>query len=167
MPNWVEFVGVRPGRLAWAAAGALLCVLGALALGLWATLPNLHWYALLRRPSFRLPNLALGATWVVVHCTMLWALIRVLRAPDWMPDRAAAIQAFFRQLAIHAVWPVVVFGLHRPKLGLGVAAALLLQLVWAMRLFGRVDRWAGALALPALAWTIYVSLLNLSVAIRN
>ena len=147
--------------------GAAACVLAALILGLWATLPNLHWFAGLRRPSFRPPTLVFGLAWVAVHGVALWALSRVLRSPDWMPDRSAAIQAFFIQLGLNAVWPVAVFGLHRPRLGLVVVGALLVAIVVATRLFARVDRIAGRLLLPYLGWIAFVFLLNLSVAIRN
>ena len=142
-------------------------MLAALLLGLWATLPNLHWFAGLRRPSFRPPALVFGLGWVAFHGIALWALIRVLRSPDWMPDRSAAVQAFFIQLGLNAVWPVAVFGLHRLRLGLIIVGALLIAIVVATRLFTRVDRIAGRLLLPYLGWIAFVVLLNLSVAIRN
>ena len=149
------------------AAGAAACVLAALALGLWAALPNLHWFAGLRRPSFRPPTLVFGLAWAAFHGLALWALTRVLRSPDWMPDRTAAMEAYFVQLSLNALWPVAVFGLHRPRLGLLVAVALLVAILVATRLFARVDRIAGRLLLVYLLWIAFVVLLNLSVAIRN
>ena len=148
-------------------AGATACVIAALALALWATLPNLHWFAGLRRPSFRPPALVFGLAWATCHGLALWALTRVLRSPDWMPDRSAAIQAFFTQLGLNAIWPIAVFGLHRPRLGLVVLSVLLLAIFLTTRLFARVDRVAGRILLPYLGWIAFVYLLNLSVAIRN
>ena len=156
----------RSTRIRYAAA-ALGPVLLAAAVGTLATLPNLHWYAGLHRPSFRPPNWLFGPVWTVLYVVMAWAFYRILRSPDWMPDRRAATRAFLVQIGLNAAWPVAFFGLHSPRLGLVVIGALLVAVVDTARLFGRIDRTAGLSLLPYLLWGLFALALNLSVYVRN
>ena len=167
MPTTSQITSLlRSKRLHYALAAILPVVIVAL-VGTLATLPNLHWYGTLRRPSFRPPTWVFGPAWSVLYAMMAYAVFRVLKAEDWMPDRPAAISAYWLQLGLNAAWPIVFFALHGPRLALAVMLALLVAVIRATRLFGLVDRTAGLYLVPYLIWLVFAALLNLSVAIRN
>ncbi|HEX4765922.1 MAG TPA: TspO/MBR family protein [Lichenihabitans sp.] len=156
----------RRQAIAYAAA-ALAPVLCAMLLGTWAVLPNLGWYATLHRPSFRPPGWLDGPVWALLHLLMAWAFFRVLRRPDWMPDRPAAIRAFLVQIGLDVLWPFAFFAARSPKLGFAAILALLVAVVVCGRRFGQVERVAGWCLVPYGFWIGFAALLNLSIAIRN
>ncbi len=137
------------------------------ALGLMAAMPNLQWYADLHRPSIHLPVWLIGPVWELLYALVAGGFYRVLRRPDWMPDRPAAIRAFLVQLGLNAAWPLLFFGLRSPGGALVSILALLVAVASVLRLFRLVDRRAGLFVLPYLLWVAYVAVLNLSIYIRN
>ena len=149
------------------AAAALGLVGGAMLLATLAVAPNLAWYASLHRPSFRPPGWLFGPVWALLYLLMAWAFFRVLRRPDWMPDRPAAIRAFLAQIGLNVLWPFAFFAAHSPKLGFAVLLALLVAVIVCGRRFAQVERVAGWCVVPYGVWVGFAALLNLSIAIRN
>lgn len=92
-------------RLSSTAARAGLALapeLAAFALGSSATLPNLPWYASLRKPSFTPPDWLFGPAWTLLYLLMGLALFRVLRLPADRKGRRAALAGFGVQIALNA-----------------------------------------------------------------
>ena len=82
---------------------------------------------------------------------------------DATPCRAL----FVVQLALNAIWSPVFFGLEAPKLGLAVIVALLVSLAATLVAFWRIDRLAGLLLAPYLAWVCYATALNAAIVVLN
>jgi tryptophan-rich sensory protein len=74
---------------------------------------------------------------------------------------------FVVQLALNAMWSPVFFGLEAPKPGLVVIVALLVSLAATLAAFWRIDRVAGLLLLPYLAWIGYATALNAAIVALN
>ncbi len=141
-------------------------VLAAFLLGNVATFPNLAWYATLAKPSFNPPNWLFGPAWTVLYVLMAVAFYRVLvrpAGPGWRP----ALLAFLLQIALNGGWSWAFFAAHSPVAGLITIAALLAAILATLVLFYRLDRLAGALLLPYLAWVCYAAALNGSIAALN
>ena len=155
-----------PRRVVYAAV-ALVPVAAALVIGNLATIPNLGWYETLTKPSFNPPNWLFGPVWILLYLLMAWAFFRVLRAPDWVPDRRAAIRAFLVQIVLNAVWSVAFFAAHSPISGLVVIVALLIAIGVTTRLFSLVDRQAALCFVPYGLWVAFAAALNLSIYIKN
>ena len=68
---------------------------------------------------------------------------------------------------LNGMWSPVFFGLESPELGLAVIVVLVIVLVETVVVFWRLDRPAGILLLPYLAWVLYSALLNASIAMLN
>jgi tryptophan-rich sensory protein len=68
--------------------------------------------------------------------------------------------AFAVQLALNFAWSGIFFGLHQIGPALGEIILLDLAILYALLLFWRRDRLAGALMLPYLAWTLFATLLT-------
>jgi tryptophan-rich sensory protein len=155
------------GGQRWLALAGWLAVVAIVALiGSWATLTKIPtWYASLAKPSFTPPNAVFGPVWTVLYVMMAVAVWRVSRADGPMQSRAVVL--FVAQLGLNAVWSPVFFGLEAPRLGLAVILALCVSLAATLAVFWRVDRLAGLLLVPYLAWVCYASALNAAIVALN
>ncbi|MBX3736320.1 MAG: tryptophan-rich sensory protein [Candidatus Didemnitutus sp.] len=64
------------------------------------------------------------------------------------------------QLALNALWACLFFGLRNPGLAFAEVIALWIALVITGLKFAHLDRFAGALWVPYLAWVSFASVLN-------
>lgn len=144
-----------------------LAVVAAVALaGSTATLPNIPpWYAGLAKPSFTPPNAVFGPVWTVLYIMMAVAVWRVGLTSG--QSRRRAIGWFVLQLVLNALWSPVFFGLHAPLSGLVIILALLAALAATTVAFWRIDRVAGLLLAPYLAWVCYATALNAAIVTLN
>ena len=141
---------------------SVLPVVAAVLLGQAATYPNLApWYAGLAKPSFNPPNWIFGPVWITLYVLMAIAVWRVLGASA--PQKRAALNLFFVQLALNAAWSWLFFGLHNPLLGLCDIVPQWFLVVATMLVFWRIDRLAGLCLLPLSCWVAFASLLNFEI----
>jgi benzodiazapine receptor len=133
----------------------LLLVTVAAAFG--ATFQPGAWYEALRKPPGTPPNWVFGPVWTVLIAVAGW---RVWRA---QPGPSAAIVLWGAQLVLNAAWSWLFFGLERPDLALFDIVALLGLLVFTTAAFLHVDRTAGLLFVPYVAWVGYATYLNAGV----
>ena len=145
------------------AAVAATGVIGSL-----VTLPKVPtWYARLEKPFFTPPSYVFGPVWTALYLAMAVAAWRVWDAPAPETTRRAALILFALQLGLNAAWSPVFFGLERPGWALAVIVVLLAALLPTTRAFFRVDRLAGGLMLPYVAWVSYATALNAAVVVLN
>lgn len=146
----------------WLAVVAVVSLAGSC-----VTLPKIStWYAGLAKPAFTPPNAVFGPVWTVLYVMMAVAVWRVgLTAETFKRRRAMAL--FVVQLALNAAWSPVFFGLEAPVPGLVVIVALLIALAATLVAFWRIDRLAGMLLVPYLAWVSYAMALNAAIAVLN
>ena len=157
--------GAGYGR--WLTLAIWLAVVAAVALvGSSVTLPKIPtWYAGLVKPSFTPPNAVFGPAWTVLYVMMAVAVWRVGAASD--PARTRAVALFAVQLVLNAIWSPVFFGMEAPRFGLAIIGALLVSLAATAVAFWRIDRTAGALLAPYLAWLCYAIALNAAIVVLN
>jgi tryptophan-rich sensory protein len=91
---------------------------------------------------------------------MAYAIWRILSLPQDTPGRRVAIGLFFAQLFLNASWSFAFFGANSPLLGLLVIVPLLALIAATLVSFWSLDRIAGLLFVPYLAWVGYATLLN-------
>ncbi|HEU4665433.1 MAG TPA: TspO/MBR family protein [Dokdonella sp.] len=145
-------------RKRWAALAAW-CALSfaAGAIGAAASLHARDFYAQLVRPDWAPPPSVFGPVWSVLYLLMAIAAWRV--ATSNAAGSRTALVAFVVQLALNALWSWLFFGWH-----LGAASVLDIGLLWllvasTLVLFWRIDRVAGALLVPYLAWLSFAGAL--------
>ena len=120
------------------------------------------WYAGLAKPSFTPPNWIFGPVWTLLYTLMAVAAWRVWRvAPDGGGARVP--QLYWVQLVLNFLWSILFFAAHRVGLAVGEIALLWLAIAATMIAFFRVDRWAGALFVPYLAWVSFAAVLNVAI----
>lgn len=122
------------------------------------------WYPTLIKPSFNPPNWVFAPVW-----SMLYIMMGVAAALVW--DRMEsnretvkrALILFAIQLALNALWSYLFFGLHNPMLA-GIEIILLWLLIYETYIhFSKINKIAGYLMLPYLAWVSFAMVLNASI----
>ncbi|PRZ26492.1 TspO/MBR family protein [Flavobacterium granuli] len=122
------------------------------------------WYPTLVKPSFNPPNWVFAPVW-----SMLYIMMGVAAALVWdrmESDKEAvkrALLIFAIQLALNALWSYLFFGLHNPMLA-GIEIVLLWLLIYETYIhFSKINKIAGYLILPYLAWVSFAMVLNASI----
>lgn len=117
------------------------------------------WYQTLVKPTWNPPAWVFGPVWTLLYTLMAVAAWRVWLRPEH-PQTRAALGWYFTQLGLNALWSFLFFGLRRPDLALVEIELLLVCLVVVQLKFRRIDRVAGLLWLPYVAWVAFAAVLN-------
>jgi len=149
----------------------LICILGTLAVGSLSGLATASsietWYVALEKPSFNPPNWIFGPVWTVLYIMMGTAAAIVwtnIHDPA-VTDRPLLIYGL--QLGLNALWSLVFFGMRSPLGALVVIVLLIIAIVMCIKLFRTVDERAAWLLYPYLAWVVFATVLNASIAMLN
>ena len=130
------------------------------ALGGWATAESVGtWYVTLQKPPFNPPNWVFAPVWSALYLMIAIAGWRAWRRATGQ-QRNLAFTAYAVQLALNLSWSFVFFGARLIGPALAVIAALLVAILANAFLFWRIDRAAGALLMPYVAWVSFATLLN-------
>lgn len=130
-------------------------------LGSWFTRPALApWYAELAKPSWTPPNWVFAPAWTTLFAMMALA--------GWLVWRQAGIgsiplKLFAIQLVLNVAWSGLFFGLKSPGLAMVEIAFLWLAILATTISFWRIERVAGWLFIPYLAWVAYAATLNFAI----
>lgn len=150
----------RPRSLLWL-AGFLAAAFAVAALGSLATINNVDgWYADAAKPPFNPPNWLFGPVWTILYAAMAVAAWLVWR-------KGGDLRLWWIQLAINLAWTPVFFAAELLWPGLVVIVALDIAVAVTMVRFWRISRPAGALFVPYLAWVLFATALNASIAWLN
>lgn len=161
--------GVRSGPaglLLYVAAVVVVATLGGLATS--AGQGSGGWYAEADKPFFTPPGGVFGPVWTVLYGAMAvaaWRLAR--RREEGSATAAGALRLWWAQLALNFLWTPLFFAAE--LLWVAFVDIVLLVVVLGVLVVRswRIDRWAGALLTPYLAWVLFASALNAGVAALN
>jgi benzodiazapine receptor len=122
------------------------------------------WYAGLAKPPWTPPNWVFAPAW-----TTLFALMAIAA---WLVWRRAGLVStpmalFLLQLLLNVTWSGLFFGLQSPGAAMAEIVVLWGAILATTIGFWRVDRLAGWLFVPYLAWVAYAAALNFSIWRRN
>jgi translocator protein len=118
-----------------------------------------NWYETLRRPNFMPPDWVFGPVWFVLYLSMAFAAWLVWRDTGFVGG-AVPLGLFIVQLALNAIWPVIFFELHRPRVALAEMCLLWCMIAATAIAFRPVSRLAALLLAPYLAWVTFAMMLN-------
>ncbi|MFN3753139.1 TspO/MBR family protein [Flavobacterium sp.] len=119
------------------------------------------WYPTLVKPVFNPPNWIFAPVW-----TMLYIMMGVAGGMIWNrmetdeENVKKAFRFFMYQLGLNALWSYLFFGLHNPLLALIEIILLLLVIFETYTQFKIIDKVAGMLFIPYLAWVSFATVLN-------
>ncbi|MDZ7839251.1 MAG: TspO/MBR family protein [Gammaproteobacteria bacterium] len=150
-----------------ALAGFLLLCLAVSGVGGAITATSVDtWYPALNKPWFNPPDWIFAPVWTLLYIMMAVAGWRVWRTPA-SPGRRNALLLFLVQLTLNLSWSLLFFGYQQIGMALVEIVTLLAAIAANTLVFWRLDRLAGALFVPYVAWVTYAALLNLSLWILN
>lgn len=144
-------------------ASILICQ-GAGLMGSFFTAPAVKdWYPTLVKPSFNPPNWLFGPVWTTLFLLMGIALYLIWEKGLKEKKGKAVFDFFFLHLALNILWSALFFGLRNPLLGLVEIVVLWGVIAYLIKAFGRIDKRAGWLLVPYLAWVSFAAFLNFSI----
>ena len=129
--------------------------LAAVPAGIW---PPAEWYLSIAKPSWNPPAWVFGPVWSTLYVLMGVAAWRVWRGAH--AERGTALSLWWTQLALNALWSPLFFGMRRLDFALLEILVLLAAIVATARAFWRIDRAAGVLLAPYIAWVAFAAFLN-------
>jgi translocator protein len=139
-----------------------------------ANLANLQglpvWYQTLDKPPWTPPPWLFAPVWTVLYGLMGVGAWLVWRSPSYeipVGRKITALALFAIQLALNGLWPWLFFGWRQIGLAaweLGVLNVVVALTIWA---FFRVNRIAGWLLTPYMAWILFALALNVAIARLN
>ena len=124
----------------------------------------LTWYPSLIKPSFNPPNWIFGPVWSMLYIMMGVAAGLVWDRMEYEKETVKnALIIFAIQLTLNALWSYLFFGLRNP-----MVAGIEIILLWLMIFetytqFVKINKIAGYLLLPYLAWVSFATVLNGSI----
>ena len=124
------------------------------------------WFPTLMKPSFNPPNWVFAPVWSMLYIMMGIAAGLVWNRMEASKDKELVKKSlifFAIQLGLNALWSVLFFGLRNPMLALIEIVLLWLMIYETYIKFGKIDKIAGYLFLPYLAWVSFASILNASI----
>lgn len=122
------------------------------------------WYPTLIKPVFNPPNWIFAPVWTLLYimmgvaCGMVW---NRMESNEELVKKA--FKFFMIQLVLNAIWSYLFFGLHNPLLALLEIVLLWLMIFETYTLFKKIDRIAGLLFIPYIAWVSFAMVLNASI----
>lgn len=123
------------------------------------------WYQNLAKPFFSPPNFLFGPVWTILYILMGLSLYLVWTSKD--RNASIAVKFFWIHLIVNLGWSLAFFGLRSPVLGLVVIIALLVMIAYLIKIFSKIDKRAGRLLYPYIAWVSFATLLNSAIFILN
>jgi tryptophan-rich sensory protein len=143
--------------------GALALCLGVAAIGGQVTSTSVNgWYQELFKPGFTPPDWVFAPVWTLLYVLMAVAAWRLWWRHGFSAARVA-LALFGVQLALNLAWSILFFGLNSIGGALLDMVALWLMIVATVFAFWVMDKPAGVLLLPYLAWVTYAAVLNAAI----
>lgn len=147
------------------------CIVGCELAGLLATpitaaaIPT--WYASLEKPFFSPPNWVFGPVWTLLYLLMGVAVWLIWEHHRQTKAGRLAMQLFCVQLVLNFAWSIIFFGLRSPLLALIEIIILWITIFITLKKFYRLNKTAGYLLMPYLAWVSFATLLNAAIVMLN
>jgi translocator protein len=125
------------------------------------------WYAGLRQPPWKPPDMWFGPAWSLIFALVATAATRAwLYAPDGQARRRILV-AFASNAVLNVLWSWLFFHLRRPDWAFAEVVLLWASIAAMIAVAWRQDRLSGWLLLPYLLWVTFAAALNLAVVRLN
>lgn len=117
------------------------------------------------QPPLSPPGWVFPVVWTALYLMMGYASYLVYRDCDYLLNDA--MKCFFYQLFVNFCWSIVFFRFEFYTAAVVVLAALLLLTIGTTVQFFGINKTAGKLMIPYIAWLAFALYLNIGVAVLN
>lgn len=122
------------------------------------------WYPTIIKPRFNPPNWIFMPVWTLLYILMAVAAGLVWdKIKEQNQEVKVALGFFLIQLTLNAIWSYIFFGLKNPMLALIEIALLWLMIYETYLKFIKINKTAGYLLIPYMAWVAFAGILNASI----
>ena len=122
------------------------------------------WYPTIIKPRFNPPNWIFMPVWTLLYILMAVAAGLVWdKIKEQNQEVKVALGFFLIQLTLNAIWSYIFFGLKNPMLALIEIALLWLMIYETYLKFTKINKTAGYLLIPYMAWVAFAGILNASI----
>ena len=135
-------------------------------LAAWLTMGSMSQYAALVQPPLAPPAWIFPVAWTVFSMRSWAGRVCACGGPG-SPEHKNALALYYTQLAVNFVWPLLFFRVGLYGTAFWWLILLLALVLVTARAFYRIDKQAGWLLVPYLAWLIYAAYLNAGVWFLN
>ncbi|XP_008552552.1 translocator protein [Microplitis demolitor] len=125
------------------------------------------WYKSLNKPTWTPPNWMFAPVWTSLYSSIGYASYLVYRDGGGFEKAAIPLSIYGVNLVLNWLWTPIFFGAHNIKLALYEIAALWGSTVVLGISFFQVNKLAGGLIVPYLAWNTLATALTYSVYRNN
>lgn len=151
-------------------AGLIVWILICLATGFFSSRFNPgsspgDWYQLLEKSSLNPPNIVFPIVWNILFVLMGTAAWRIWKMCG--PLLCFPLMLFIGQLILNGAWSYIFFGLKNPEFALIEIMILWIAILVTVISFYKIDKLAGYLLMPYLAWVSFAIYLNYSIVQLN
>lgn len=139
----------------------LLLTYAAAAIGSLGTMDAVKtWYPGLNAPFFKPPNWIFGPVWSILYTAMAVAAFLVWRKGWNHRGVKMALMLYAIQLVLNSIWSLLFFKWHLMGFALVEIILLLFCIILTFINFRRIDKVAGWLFIPYIAWVSFATILN-------
>ena len=112
----------------------------------------------LNKPKLYPPNWAFAVVWPILYYMMGRAAETIYKSNHKNYKQALVI--FIIQLILNLYWSPVFFKQQNYKKAFTIIILLIVTVISTIKLFNKIDKFAGKLLMPYLIWLIYAAYLN-------
>ena len=148
----------------------IICIIIPLAVGglsALLTMGSMQDFEALNQPPLSPPGWLFPVVWTILYILMGIASYIVLETPSTPDDTKNAFKAYFLQLGFNFFWSIIFFTLGAYEIAFAWLIVLLALIIVTTVRFWRINRLAGILMVPYIAWVSFAGYLNLAIAYIN
>lgn len=117
------------------------------------------------KPPFSPPDWVFPVVWNILYIMLGISSYLIYKDSDYKCNDA--LKAYFYQLFVNFIWPIVFFRFEYYTAAAVVLGVLILLVIGNIIEFYKLNRTAGLLLVPYLIWCLYALYLNIGVAVLN
>ncbi len=121
------------------------------------------WYLTINKPSFNPPNWIFGPVWTCLYILMGISAYLVWQKKERIAHFPRTIAIYFIQLVLNLLWSFLFFYSHLIGAAFYEIIALLIAIIITASVFYKVDRTAGLLFIPYVAWVSFATVLTYTI----
>ncbi len=120
-------------------------------------------YNTLIKPPFSPPGYIFGIVWTILYILIGIASFFVVKDGIEKPGVSDAVKAYFLNLFLLFIWPIIFFNFNALFLSVVVIIIALFSAVNVAYKFYQINKTAGYLYIPLVIWILFAAVLNISI----